>query len=476
VTLGDSSDTFVVTTGAKLDINGTELILDADADTSITADTDDQIDIRIAGADDFRFTANSMNVLSGSTLTIDSGATITNSGTATGFADLTAIGDGTVGSPSIANSGDTNTGVYFPAADTVGVVAGGTEQFRFGSNPIPGGSKNMLINGAMTVNQRGSTTATVNTENLDRFASTLYNAAGSAVATVTKDSDSPTGFGSSMKFDVTTIATGGGDYNHVRQRIEGQNLQHLKYGTADALTCTFSFWFKTTITGIYSAIAFHMDATQTYVREFTVASADTWEFFQVTFPGYTATAFDNDANASLEIGIVLASDSATASSNNVWQAGGDTGGSTNQVNGLSSTSNNIYTTGWQFEVGDIATDFAHEDIATTLQKCQRYFWRATDGSVNNVVGAGVIATTTIASILCTYPVPMRTTPTQTDSTPGQFYIYDNSGAHYASAVATTGYENEYGMMMNFTTSSVVVGNGAVAVNVGAAILDFSAEI
>ena len=44
VTLGDSSDTFVVTTGAKLDINGTELILDADADTSITADTDDQID------------------------------------------------------------------------------------------------------------------------------------------------------------------------------------------------------------------------------------------------------------------------------------------------------------------------------------------------------------------------------------------------------------------------------------------------
>jgi hypothetical protein len=71
-------------TGA-LDINGQELILDADADTSITADTDDQIDIKIAGADDFRFTANNFNVLSGSTLTIDSGATITNSGTATNF-------------------------------------------------------------------------------------------------------------------------------------------------------------------------------------------------------------------------------------------------------------------------------------------------------------------------------------------------------------------------------------------------------
>ena len=67
------------------DMNGQELILDANANTSITADTDDQIDIKIAGADDFRFTANNMNILSGSTLTVDSGATITNSGTATGF-------------------------------------------------------------------------------------------------------------------------------------------------------------------------------------------------------------------------------------------------------------------------------------------------------------------------------------------------------------------------------------------------------
>jgi hypothetical protein len=66
-------------------MNGLELILDADADTSITADTDDQIDIKISGADDFQFTANTFTVLSGSTLTVASGATIANSGTATGF-------------------------------------------------------------------------------------------------------------------------------------------------------------------------------------------------------------------------------------------------------------------------------------------------------------------------------------------------------------------------------------------------------
>jgi len=52
----------------KFDMNGLELILDADADTSITADTDDTIDIRIAGADDFQFTANVFNALSGSSI------------------------------------------------------------------------------------------------------------------------------------------------------------------------------------------------------------------------------------------------------------------------------------------------------------------------------------------------------------------------------------------------------------------------
>ena len=74
------------------DLNGAELILDADADTTITADTDDQIDFKISGADDFRMTANTLSVLSGTTLNIDSGATIANSGTATGFS-LTGIDD-----------------------------------------------------------------------------------------------------------------------------------------------------------------------------------------------------------------------------------------------------------------------------------------------------------------------------------------------------------------------------------------------
>jgi len=66
---------------ASPDINGTKLKLDADGDTSITADTDDQIDIEIAGADDFQFTANTFTIPSGSTVAIAAGGAITNAGT-----------------------------------------------------------------------------------------------------------------------------------------------------------------------------------------------------------------------------------------------------------------------------------------------------------------------------------------------------------------------------------------------------------
>jgi len=90
-TFGDSGDTFNIPSGATvansgtatgfvtagaLDLNGAVLTIDADADTTITADTDDQIDIAIAGADDFQFTANTFTILSGSTLNAASGGTV----------------------------------------------------------------------------------------------------------------------------------------------------------------------------------------------------------------------------------------------------------------------------------------------------------------------------------------------------------------------------------------------------------------
>ena len=80
-----------------LDLNGNELILDVDGDTSITADTDDQIDIKLAGADDFRFTANTFNALDGSTVLVGGGSSRTVGGV-TGALQVegTAINDSSI--------------------------------------------------------------------------------------------------------------------------------------------------------------------------------------------------------------------------------------------------------------------------------------------------------------------------------------------------------------------------------------------
>lgn len=56
--------------GDLIDLNGEAdgLVLDANADTSISAPTDDQIDIEVNGADDFRITVNKFTALAGSVI------------------------------------------------------------------------------------------------------------------------------------------------------------------------------------------------------------------------------------------------------------------------------------------------------------------------------------------------------------------------------------------------------------------------
>jgi len=113
-----------------IDMNAGELILDADADTSITADTDDQIDIRIAGADDFQFTANTFTAQSGSTIAAQA---LTAAGLITTSAGIKAD-DGSTSTPSLHGTTSTNAGIFFPAADHMAVGIGGSELARFGSN------------------------------------------------------------------------------------------------------------------------------------------------------------------------------------------------------------------------------------------------------------------------------------------------------------------------------------------------------
>ena len=119
------------------DLNGTELILDADGDTSITADTDDQIDIKIAGADDFQFTANTFTANSGSGIVIpDGGLTLGSTAVSSTAAELNILD-----------------GVTATAAE-INLIDGGTAR---GTTAIADGD-GVLINDAGTMRMTNVTT------------------------------------------------------------------------------------------------------------------------------------------------------------------------------------------------------------------------------------------------------------------------------------------------------------------------------
>ena len=120
------------------DLDGKELILDADGDTSITADTDDQIDIKIAGADDFRFTANTFTALSGSGVVIpDSGLTLGSTAVTSTAAELNLL-DGVTSTTAELNilDGVTSTAAELNILDGATVVVGEINALDLGSTAV----------------------------------------------------------------------------------------------------------------------------------------------------------------------------------------------------------------------------------------------------------------------------------------------------------------------------------------------------
>ena len=400
------------------DLNGEQLILDADADTTITADTDDQIDIRIAGADDFKITANTLTALSGSTIATNTIAETTGASGVTIdgllIKDSTAaFADGAVGTPSITNTGDLNTGVYFPAADTVGVVTGGTEQFRFGSNPIPGGSKNMLINGNMAVAQRGSLAAQGGTNvytSLDRWE--LNDPAGGEArwdfAQGTSGGVSGKDTWLSATVETAESAVGASEINAIRQKVEGNNARGLINSSGQIKASTLSFDVKfdahgsSSTSAPYAACVFiyAVDANYTFTEEFSIASDNTWERIEISVPALAQAASTVDTTEGYRIAFVLYSGATYHATSGSWESGNNAMATSNQEN-LADYAGNIFgITNVQWEVGSVATDFAHEDIGTTLLKSKRYYERLhfTVDSDETAMHGGMHTTTSFRAV------------------------------------------------------------------------------
>ena len=244
---------------------------------------------------------------------------------------------------------------------------------------------NFIINGDMAISQRSvsavaSGNGTYNT--IDRWMTFDGN---DGAFTSEQSTDSPEGFSNSLKLACTTADTSlaANTYASFTQVIEAQNLQSLDYGSSNAKPITLSFWVKSNKTGTYCIAVEKNDSTlYRFVKEYTISSANTWEYKTITIlPDSNikagAGAIANDNGAGITIGFVLKEGSnyegATASA---WNTSKYT--TSNQVNNMDSTSNTWYLTGVQLEIGEKATEFEHEPYETTLAKCHRYFVKIND--------------------------------------------------------------------------------------------------
>lgn len=268
------------------------------------------------------------------------------------------------------------------------------------TNPLS--RKNVIINGNMDVWQRGTSFTGVTTSGqwgADRFVVVFSGL--TPTYTVNRSTSVPSGtFNYSFRTTPTVAdaSVGNSDHGAVRYRIEGYDLQHLM-----GKVCTLSFWIRQTQTGIHCIALSNGSGDRTYVMEYTINQADTWEFKELTFTMHDGTSgtwdFLNDTG--LSIFWTLAAGSNFQTTKDTWQTG-NYRGTSNTQNFFSSTSNVFLLKQVQLELGPKATDFEIRNYVEELTRCQRYYESGSTGYYP-------LVTTTTTSGYVTIPmkVPKR---------------------------------------------------------------------
>ena len=291
-----------------------------------------------------------------------------------------------------------------------------TPQEQF--NLIGAGRRNLVINGAMRIAQRGTSETGVTGTGyhaVDRFSTDLTTL---GTWTVSQSTDAPDGFAYSLLHDCTTAdaSPAAGDTFRLSYRFEGQDLQHLQKGTSSAKSCILSFWIKSNKAGTGQFNIRDIDNNRGINKTYTIDAADTWEKKTILIEGDTTGTISNDNGSSFWLLWVFNSGTENSSGTfndawHTWDWADINAAGTLDIG--ASTSDYIKITGVQLEVGKVATPFEHRSYGEELAACQRYYYRVTneDQSDNRrfAIGASVDSSGNI-DYLMEHPVTMRSRP------------------------------------------------------------------
>ena len=276
-------------------------------------------------------------------------------------------------------------------------------------------NRNLILNGSMQVAQRSASFATsvsFGYHTVDRIK--IQGSSSVGQWTSSQDSDAPAGFTKSFKLDCTTADTSLGTTDHFGFAYlpEGFHMDSVGKGTSGAKPMTLSFYLKATV--IKTMVVELSDAGNSRHVNFAVtpSATNTWERVTLSIPADTSGSFNQGTNskaAELNFWLGAGTNYTTGSTQATWVARTAANIMAGVSNWADSTSNAIWITGLQLEIGEQATPFEHRSYADELAACQRYYYRSPQEANGEVfivyfANGGITGTTN-------FPVTMRAIPT-----------------------------------------------------------------
>ena len=309
------------------------------------------------------------------------------------------------------------------------------------------GNRNLIINGAMQVAQRGTSSTTSGFGSLDRW-DCRHNGADEAPThsqhALTSSDTGPWEKGLRYSYHMQngnqTGGAGAGDYNFIFQSIEAQNLACSGWEyTSTSSYITLSFWVKSSVAQNFYGYLRTLDGTaQSIPYETGALSANTWKYVTVTFSGNSNITVDNDNNLGMRVywspfqGTDYTANSKTVGT---WSPYVNAERHPDETSTWWTTNDATFEiTGVQLEVGSVATPFEHRSYGDEFLRCARYYQEQQGGSDVFMYAAKAQGSTT-ADIGVGLVVPLRGSPTVTCSSHRLFQ--SDAVAYTSSSTAPT---------------------------------------
>ena len=264
------------------------------------------------------------------------------------------------------------------------------------------GRKNIIINGAMQVAQRSASVTGLGAASgyftLDRFKMEINSASAGRFTMSQSAVTDLDGFSNALKIDCTTADTSiaAGEVLIIRQHIEGLNCQQLKASSTSTNAFTLSFYAKSNASRVIaSELRLSSGTNRQAVKVHTIGTS--WARYTFTVAAASSTEIDNDNTTGLQANFFIHGGSTFTGGTVSATLESDT--AANRAAGIgsifASTDNTLEITGFQIEVGSVATPFEHRSFGEELQLCKRYFnfqtdgYRAGNGSGSNKIVVGI---------------------------------------------------------------------------------------